>query len=617
MRLFLLSALLLFSTNKSYADLDSNIYIQNSSSKIEFLLNEKTKQIKILEKSNSIYHTLFAGAKVNFFKFYDSYSKIEKVNYILDGRASFNFKPYDSFYQMQDIFYSDARVSYFDVTLPKEKSVLQIKYDKTIDNPRYFSTIYFADQYKVNTKTIEITIPIWFNAEIKEYNFNGYEISKTEVVKGDKKIITYVAKEIDAIKEEYLSAGISYTYPHLMILSKSAEGPIKETYFTDLQQQYTWYSSLILADSNANTVHNKALEITRDAKSDQDKINAVYHWIQENIRYIAFEDGIAGFQPALASEVLRKKYGDCKGMANLAKEMYKGLGFDARLSWLGTNHIAYNYSTPSLSVDNHMICTIMQQGKPLFIDPTETYLTLDNSAQRIQNREVLIENGEKYILSKNPERSVDQNLKQLNIDYQIVNNALHGKAKLSLKGESKSGFLSSYNSLKLNKTENALIDYLANDDSKYKIEIQNRTDFSQHNNNLNLDYVINYQEGILNFGTDLYIDLDHEKEFKLFTIDTRKRHSVVVFPYKYNIRHKVNMLIPEGYKLKNKPLNVDISNDDYTLKAGYTETDGVITYQKEILIKNIFVKKENIKQLNEDFAVLKDFYQETIILNKL
>ena len=95
-------------------------------------------------------------------------------------------------------------------------------------------------------------------------------------------------------------------------------------------------------------IKEKTLELTANAKSDEEKIRNIYYWVQDNIRYIAFEDGIAGFKPDEANNVLTKRYGDCKGMANLTRQMLKAAGFDARLTWIGTNHISYDYSTPSL-----------------------------------------------------------------------------------------------------------------------------------------------------------------------------------------------------------------------------------------------------------------------------
>lgn len=137
----------------------------------------------------------------------------------------------------------------------------------------------------------------------------------------------------------------------------------------------------------------KADEITQGKSTAIEKVKAIYYWVQDNVRYIAFEDGLAGFKPEKAQEVLRRKYGDCKGMANLTKELLKASGFDSRLCWIGTHHIAYDYSTPSLAVDNHMICAVVLNGRRYFLDATEKYIPLNEYAERIQARQVLIEDA--------------------------------------------------------------------------------------------------------------------------------------------------------------------------------------------------------------------------------
>jgi hypothetical protein len=62
--------------------------------------------------------------------------------------------------------------------------------------------------------------------------------------------------------------------------------------------------------------------------------------VQANIRYIAFEDGIAGYKPANAQMCTRKSMAIARVWPIFTKEMLTALGFDARLCWLGTNHIA-------------------------------------------------------------------------------------------------------------------------------------------------------------------------------------------------------------------------------------------------------------------------------------
>src|SRR5206468_747526 len=141
----------------------------------------------------------------------------------------------------------------------------------------------------------------------------------------------------------------------LVILKEANPPGASYTYFKSVADQYAWYRSILKDLSNNETIIKaKADEIIAEKTNDIDKIKAIFYWVQNNIRYIAFEDGIAGFLPDKADEVLRKKYGDCKGMANLTKELLKAEGFDARLCWLGINHIAYDYSTSLLAVDSHV-----------------------------------------------------------------------------------------------------------------------------------------------------------------------------------------------------------------------------------------------------------------------
>jgi len=211
--------------------------------------------------------------------------------------------------------------------------------------------------------------------EIKEYNFEGFDIKKTTTysAKDDADIIKYSIRNLPERKSDRNLPGPSYIFPHLLVLCKSADiNGQSFTYFSTVADQYAWYKKITgLMKNDPSVIKQKAQEITAHCTDDLQKIKAVLYWVHNNIRYVAFEDGIAGFKPDEAQNVLNKKYGDCKGMANLTKELLKSLGFDARLTWIGTNHIAYDYSTPSLCVDNHMICCLNYKGQRYFLDGTE------------------------------------------------------------------------------------------------------------------------------------------------------------------------------------------------------------------------------------------------------
>src|SRR6185437_11119848 len=200
------------------------------------------------------------------------------------------------------------------------------------------------------------------------------------------------------------------------------------------------------------------------------KIEAIFYWVQDNIRYIAFENGLAGFRPEACQRVYSYKYGDCKGMANLLKEMLVLAGYDARLTWLGTRHIAYDYSTPSIAVDNHMICTVVLKGKYYFLDPTETFISFGDIAHRIQGRQVIIENGDSFIMEKTPEYSKDRNLIKITTKATINGDLIEGKTKEEYNGEGKTQILQAYDQIKNHEKEDAIKNFLSGRDKNMTVE---------------------------------------------------------------------------------------------------------------------------------------------------
>ena len=115
--------------------------------------------------------------------------------------------------------------------------------------------------------------------------------------------------------------------------------------FESVKDLYGWYRTVCDSIGNQpSELKEKVAALTNGKKTDAEKIEAIFYWVQDNIRYIAFENGIMGFRPDAAQNVFRKKYGDCKGKANLLKEMLRLAGYDARLTWIGTSDLPYDYS---------------------------------------------------------------------------------------------------------------------------------------------------------------------------------------------------------------------------------------------------------------------------------
>ncbi|MFN0083439.1 MAG: transglutaminase-like domain-containing protein [Ferruginibacter sp.] len=616
----LLSSIILLQFAVSAFVKDSNVVISNSKEFYTFNFNKKDNRVVVNQNLTTTYQCREYRTTVGISEFYDDKTTIDDVGIIVSGSKSKYITPRYEYYSVNDIFYSDAHICYFNLPLEKRGSTSEVNFEKTITDPRYFTSIYFSDNYNIENKVVSITVPRWMKVDFKEFNFEGREIKKTTEYdsKKDADIITYTIKKLAERVSENYSPGGTYTEPHLLILCKNAnlqDG--NQTYLGSLNDLYGWYRSLTKnLENNTAVIKTKADEITAGASNNVEKIKKIFYWMQDNIRYVAFEDGLAGFRPAKADDVLKKKYGDCKGMAHLTKELLKSQGFDARLCWIGTNHIAYDYSTPSIAVDNHMICALLFEGKTYFLDATENFIGFNEYAERIQGRQVLIEDGDKYIFTKVPVTTYLQNMDAEKSILLLNGKDMEGAITREWKGEEKEHIFTQLNAIKKENTNEAFIKYLSDNNKDYIVSEFKTSSLSDYDKPLNVQYKMKHANAVSGFGSDLYVDIDFRKDLSDFTFDIKERVHDFWFSYKINSQRDIELAIPDGYSVTSMPGNVFIKNDDYEMTTALSKTATKILYSKKIIIKNTKLTKEKFPQWNKDIEKLNAFYNEQIVLSK-
>ncbi len=611
-----LQVCLLYPMLLSAQDQDRNITIQQATEEYRFVKTSRANAVQVKESIETIYQCNDFRTQIPFVEFYNDQVEINNVDIGINGEKAKGVTPQYDYYSIDNIFYSDARVCYFNLPFEKKGSFSKVKIEKTVLDPRYFTNIFFTEPYFIQKKEVRIIVPRWMNVEIKEYNFDGYTISKQVNEKNDEKVYLYTILKAPAIKQEKQAPGATHFVPHLLVMTKYADASGgRITYFNTVADQYKWYRQMVLQIGNDPTsIKTKAEEITRGISSDIDKVKALYHWVQDNIRYIAYEDGIAGFKPDKAQEVLRKKYGDCKGMGNLMAEMLKSIGLDGRLCWLGTNHIAYDYSTPSLVVDNHMICALMYKGKIYFLDATEKYIGFGETAERIQGRQVLIEDGEKYILQNIPAATQLQNTAHEKRILSIKGNDLLGKVTQTWKGENKEWLLSSLHEIKKEKQEEALRQFLAEGNANYQISNLKLINLNNYNEDLKIEYDLLFKNAVTAFDGELYIDMDNRKNFSQLTIDTSTRKLPYQFHFKTHILLEVDLKLPVNAKTGSLPQALKIEHQGYSLSGSYVNNNYRLLYRREIMIKKTLLAPNHFNQWNDDIKKLNDFYNNQLTI---
>ncbi|PKA83937.1 transglutaminase superfamily protein [Ulvibacter sp. MAR_2010_11] len=585
---------------------------------VSFNRNKRAGFVEAIKQQSITLLNISSNSRLQYPVFYDSESEVERFqlkDYRGKDLGGASSRIYDEHLKSEDMFHTDYRVKFANITFPLQGYAIEIDTEKKYNDVKYFTSEYFSDQYRILDGELSITIPDWLDMEIKEFNFEGFDIQKTAETVREGQKITYTFKGIDPQSDEANTPGPSYVYPHVLFIAKSYnDGTATKTLFGRVDDLYGWYNGLANSvDIDATVFASKVDELTAGAISEEEKIKNIFYWVQDNIRYIAFEDGIAGFKPDSPQNVFTKRYGDCKGMAILTKSMLEVAGFDSQLVWIGTDRLAYDYSIPSLSVDNHMICAVDLNGKSIFLDGTEKYNRFGEYATRIQNKQALLQDKDGFKILTVPVAESDVNIDKTSYRLTIEDETLVGDASRHYGGESRVAFQNVYSSLGKDNQTDVLSGYLKSGNSNYNVKEIKPFDQENRDEDLTISYDVSIAKAITSFDGTMYIDIDPVKDASgwIFT----KRTSDYKFQIKERIITEIQLQIPEGYTVE-MPENISVNNELVGIDVSYTKTGNKIIFKKDINLKKRLIKKEKFDTWNSAFELLKDNLKQQITLTK-
>jgi hypothetical protein len=180
-----------------------------------------------------------------------------------------------------------------------------------------------------------------------------------------------------------------------------------------------WFAQLALPRSTSTPqLQAKVRELTKD---DDDPMVPLARFAQRDVRYIAVEVGIGGYQPHAAGEVFANRFGDCKDKATLLRTMLKEIGIDAYYVLVHATRGATDPTFPTIGAFNHVINAIPvsaerakglkavvdhpRLGKLLLFDPTSTltpFGQLPDALQASRGLLVTADGGELIDLPAHP-----------------------------------------------------------------------------------------------------------------------------------------------------------------------------------------------------------------------
>ena len=557
---------------------------------------------------------------------FDSFSEISNIKgstYITKTNkridlSSYSIATIDA--ENENIYKSDNKYKYFVMPKVEDNSLIEFSYKTKLKQPRFLSSFRF--QNPIKTQTAKLQIRCNSSTEIGYKLFGNYQekIAFSKTKEGNFDIYTWEANDIPEFEGEEDMPSSLYFMPHIIFYIKSyeIEGKKEELLGTP-EKLYQWYYSITkdINKTDQTALKNKTLELVKDKNSDLEKAKAIYQWVQQNVHYVAFEDGMGGFIPREASDIFQKLYGDCKDMANLLNEMFRYAQLNSNLTWIGTRHKPYTYAdVPTPQVDNHMITNVVIDGKSYFMDATDKFCPFPFPSTFIQGKEALIGKTEKeFKIEKIPEVESGRNKTTILMKLNLENSSIVGDASVTVSGFKKSyllNHLSAYNQ----KESEIWKDIITENNQKILLDIQELQKNDYQELPSKASFKLKLENGIKDVNGKLLLKpvLLFPLKESLIDIEKRKLSIENDFAYVYEIQYEYQL--PLDYKVEFMPENAKTENDLGSFDMQYKLLKNNIIVTQKIESKKLLLDNKDFILWNSFIKTLTKHYNQSIILSK-
>ena len=553
-------------------------------------------------------------------------SGLKAATYVTDGSKTKEMAVKDFLtkdYLDDGVFYGSGKVINFIFPGIVNESRTVLSYHTKYLDPHLLSPLELVGSFTTASSSIRLSFP---SSVMVKYNVFGVDdsikskITFSEEKKGGNTVYTWTAHDLKHIDEESGAPAYAEQQPHIVFyIEKTEYKGVQKNVLATPDDLYKWCHELATKTDNTRSDDFVKLvdSLTRTAKDNTEKAKRVYQWVQDNIHYVAFENGYEGYIPRPCSQVFSKRYGDCKDMANLIVNMLKVANVPAEMTWIGTRDVAYtqkDFSTPMLF--NHMIASAMLDGKRVFLDGTGSYTAFGYPTAMIQGRGGMVGMGDTYEFVKVPEvpKEVNQVIDSMEIGY--------ADGKISGAGSSTfSGYDKEYLMYEIkNKDDKEKTKYLSKflGEGNNKCSVDNIKIKGQDDRNIpvRMEYTIDVPDYVTSAENELFVNLNLNKYLMDDDVDTALRK----MPYEYNYKHEMHtrykFKIPDGYTVDYLPANAEYAGKNFGFNIKYNREKAYIYLEKTVYVDELVMDKNEFGDWNDMIKQINKAYKETVVLKK-
>jgi predicted transglutaminase-like cysteine proteinase len=406
--------------------------------------------------------------------------------------------------------------------------------------------------------------------------------------------------------------------------------------FTTWQGMGTWYLNLTSGRRDASAeIKQQVGVLTALAHTPLEKMQAIAQFIQRDIRYVAIELGIGGWQPHPATDVFSHRYGDCKDKATLTAAMLNEIGVEsyyvvinvsrgsvgrdspARVG--GFNHAILAIKLPPGLTDPSLIATIQDPklGKLLFFDPTNELTPFGQIGGYLQSNYGLLVSPDGSELVELPQQPATSNSVQRTAKLTLdASGKLQGEVKEVRFGDrARSERRALRSTTKAADQIKPIQNLLAGSLSSFRITKASIVNLQLMDQPFGFNYSFESENYAKNAGNLLLVRprvLGVKSEALLETKEPRK------FPVEFDAPVRdtdtFEIVLPAGYEVDDLPPPVDA---DYSFASYHSKTEadgGSIRYTRTFEIKELSVPVSRAADLKTFYRTIAGDERNTAVL---
>lgn len=520
------------------------------------------------------------------------------------------------------IFYDDSYYYSFSFPAAASRNRTHLEYRETLKDARFIPGYVFSSflpQGKTSF-TIKTTKDVDLYYEILHDTKKQIQFKKTE--KGSSIVYEWSTQDVPGIESEGNSPSLRYFAPQLICYVKSYQtkkGRVKV--FDSLDDLYAWYYTFIkdLNKEASPELQAVADKLKASSSNELELVRNTFYWVQDNIQYVAFEQGMRGLIPHHGSYICEKRYGDCKDMANLIVNLLQLSGVKAYHTWIGTRDLPYRYTElPTPLVDNHMIATyISKDGTYYFLDATSDHTPFGFPSSMIQGKEALIGFSEaKYEVKEVPVISKDKNFMTDSMTVSITGNELVGKGSSTLNGYPKVFGGYELDRAEQDDVKKYVTRLVGKGNNKFFLDQYQVANLEKRDNPTRITYDFRVADYFQKIGDELYINLNLNKDYYNDVLKVEERKTPIEKDYKYEKYEVIELIIPDDYAIEYLPPNARFDSDVMGYEMKYEVDGNKVHFNKKFYQNYLLMQPGQFQMWNDAVKNISEAYRESLIIKK-